>query len=413
MTIANTTTKTAATVNAAAIEAVKAETLNWAAPTRMGVEFKPFTMGQVLDDWASGAISRPLFQRQPLAWVSVKGQMERYEDTLLNGIPLPAIVLARFPNAAEGTPLLLLDGQQRVTSAEYLLEKLDDSADPLDAEKAEFIRETPVTAMIVDCPTVAAAVELFIRYNMGVKLDGAQTGKASLPESMLAVLQTYTDRLNSIGKDRFGKKGAEAASIMLAACVVDFAAYNGNGKAPYKRKASTSAAAAAKVLNSAAALPAIPDAVERALTALQTATSPTAVTYWASPARLIPLAWAAMETGATVDAMRQLIDTLDVKDTTISGRAYTGWKNGCAIHATVKLSEAMAATANSPAATATRADILAYILSGKAEADKAKKAEKAAAKAAAKAAVNIPEGAAMTAEEAAEAVANIEAALGM
>lgn len=403
MTIANTTTKTAAT------EAVKAEAINWAAPARMAVEFKPYTMGQVLDDWASGAISRPLFQRQPLAWVSVKGQMERYEDTLLNGIPLPAIVLARFPNAAEGTPLLLLDGQQRVTSAEYLLEKLDDSADPLDAEKAEFIRETPVEAMIVDCPTVNAAVELFIRYNMGVKLDGAQTGKASLPESMLAVLQTYTDRLTVIGKDRFGKKGAEPASAMLAACVVDFAAYNGNGKAPYKRRACNRAADAMKVLHGAAVLPAIPDAVERALTALQTATSPAAITYWASPARLVPLCWAAMETGATVDAIRHLIDTLDVKDSTISGRAYTGWKKDCAIHATVKLSEAMASTANTPAATATRADLLAYILSGKAEADRAKKA----AKTAAKTAVNIPAGAAMTAEEAAEAVANIEAALGI
>lgn len=393
--------KTATNVNAAAAEAVKAEAIVWKAPERKPCEWTAYTVGELLDLWASGKIARPKFQRQPMSWAAVKGQVERYKDTLLTGIPVPAIVLVRVTAAGAEAALLLVDGCQRLSAAEAVLKDLDAAAEEGDenaAAQAEYIRSTPFEAMVVTVNTAAEAVELFIRYNLGVKLDGAQTGKANLPPAVLDVLDGYIHRLGSIGRDSFGKKGHEAAAIMVASAVADFAAYNGAGKAPYKRKACTNAASAAKVLAGVSSLAPIPQPVENILQAVFSA-APAVTTYWASPARLVPLCWAAMETGASVDDVRGLVTTFDPKSTD-RARCYTGYKKGCVIRATVTAAAAFGNTANSAAATATRADFLTAVLAGK-------------VKPANSPAPRVPEGAAMTADEAAAAAEELEAVLGI
>lgn len=400
MTTINTTTKTAANVNAAAAEAVKAEAIVWKAPERKPCEWTAYTVGELLDLWAAGKIARPKFQRQPMSWAAVKGQIERYRDTLLTGIPVPAIVLVRVTAAGTEAALLLVDGCQRLSAAEAVLKELDAAAEEGDenaAAQAEYIRATPFEAMVVTVNTAAEAVELFIRYNMGVKLDGAQTGKANLPAAVLDVLDTYIHRLGAIGRDSFGKKGHEAAAIMIAAAVADFAAYNGAGKGPYKRKATTNAASAAKVLAGVSSLAPIPAPVENVLQAVFAA-APASVTYWASPARLVPLCWAAMETGASAEAIAEVVNTFNPKGTE-KARVYTGYKKGCVIRGTITAAAAFGNTANSAAATATRADFLTAVLTGKTKSTAT--------------AVNVPAGAAMTAEEAEAAAADLEAVLGI
>lgn len=357
----NTTTETTTTIE----QTNNAPT--WVAPATMASRMEQYTVAEIADMFATGELLLPSYQRSEL-WSSIKGQVARYLDTLLTGKPVPARIWAEIEDANGDTVYLLVDGYQRTSTERNLCDLLTQQADgdPNKAAQLNYIQNRMMDVQIVTCANVRESAELFVRYNEGQKLDGIQRGKAALSDAKLAVLRDYLAQINRLDKGRWGKKTPDAAAMMIAACATDYAHRSGSERPrAYKRQACSNGATAAKVLAGAKIVPAVCDPIRAVFDALAAVSSPTQ-TYWASPARLVPLCWAAMDTGANAQSIVDLLNNIktDNADDRRKWAVYTKVGPKATLVTTNKtICEVFADKSNAPGATGARADILSALLS--------------------------------------------------
>lgn len=326
------------------------------------------TVGEVLDrDFLV-----PTFQR-PFQWKT--SQIDLLCDSLMKGIPLPAIIIARITFPDGHVELLLIDGVQRTTALRKLVEGCDTSEAGQTA--LEAILSGSIWIMYVDCPTLEMAAELFVRYNNGAALSGAQRNKADLPPVKLEAVAPYIKRLGEFNFTKLGKVTPDTAAIMLAAAAVSVI------NADYKDKASTSGASAAKVLKAAPRIPALErmEGFNAAISAVAKTEDKAKRALWASPARLVPLAMAAEAVKADEAALSKLIDGANMESAESVTVVHKGKTD------TTTVSAAFADKSNAAKATAARRDAIAHLLT------KADKGEAAAVKATAAALAGMVKGA--------------------
>lgn len=211
------------------------------------VTFEKVTVADYLDSIASGDISNPEFQ-SGLRWSDKL--MERLAVCMVEGMPIPPLMVADIP-AADGGPSLSLriDGNQRTAAINAAVEMLEKAADADDeqAEKARTLLSAfmayPLYVQRVSCPDVTTAARIFCDINAGVKLSGVQSAKAKLSAPVMSLVNDIAAAMVSTrgAGAKWGKVNADTAAAMLTAAALNW------------QNASTSSAGAVKVLTAAAA----------------------------------------------------------------------------------------------------------------------------------------------------------------
>lgn len=218
------------------------ESIQPAAP--IPVTYDVMSVGDYLDAVAAGDIANPDFQ-SGLRWSDKL--MERLAVCMLEGMPIPPLMVADIP-AADGGPGLSLriDGNQRTAAISAAVdclaaaEKDGETADKA-TELASMLLAYPLYIQRVSCPDIVTAARLFCDINSGVKLSGVQSAKAKLSPAIMALVNSITAALESVrGKGaKWGKVNADTCAAMLTAAALDW------------QSASTSSAGAVKALTAA------------------------------------------------------------------------------------------------------------------------------------------------------------------
>lgn len=209
------------------------------------VSFETMTVADYLDSVESGDISNPEFQ-SGLRWS--EKLMERLAVCMIEGMPIPPLMVADIP-AADGGPGLSLriDGNQRTAAINAAVETLEKAvnADGDQAEKARALLTAfmayPLYIQRVNCPDIVTAARIFCDINAGVKLSGVQSAKAKLSAPVMSLVNdTAAAMVSTRGAGaKWGKVNADTAAAMLTAAALNW------------QNASTSSAGAVKVLTAA------------------------------------------------------------------------------------------------------------------------------------------------------------------
>ena len=225
------------------------------------VSYESIAVGDYLDAIAAGDIANPDFQ-SGLRWSDKL--MERLAVCMLEGMPIPPLMVADIP-AADGGPGLSLriDGNQRTAAIMAAVDCLAAAEkDTETAEKAAALSAAllayPLYIQRVSCPDIVTAARLFCDINSGVKLSGVQSAKAKLSPAIMAIVNAVTSKMTACrgAGAKWGKVNADTAAAMLTAAALDW------------QSASTSSAGAVKSLT--AAHDPAPAAVERIYAAIDT-----------------------------------------------------------------------------------------------------------------------------------------------
>lgn len=259
------------------------------------VSFETMSVGDYLDSVAAGDIANPDFQ-SGLRWNDKL--MERLAVCMLEGMPIPPLMVADIP-AADGGPGLSLriDGNQRTAAIMAAVDCIAEAEkDNETAEKAAALSAAllayPIHIQRVACPDIVTAARLFCDINSGVKLSGVQSAKAKLSPAIMGIVNDITAALEVVrGKGaKWGKVNADTAAAMLTAAAIDW------------QSASTSSAGAVKALT--AAKDPAPAAVERihsAVDCIMAALSSIAAEDAATEAEAIKARAEALAAGIPVD----------------------------------------------------------------------------------------------------------------
>lgn len=130
----------------------------------------------------------PKSQRE-FVWTS--NQISLLLDSINNGYPIPAIVIAVYDGDA-----YLTDGRQRLTSLMELNKRFSDQLDKCSDENRSRLEgqyktfcEYHIPVITTECNTEDELNEIFERHNSGAKMTTAQKAKANYSPSMLLLLE--------------------------------------------------------------------------------------------------------------------------------------------------------------------------------------------------------------------------------
>lgn len=130
----------------------------------------------------------PKSQRE-FVWTS--NQISLLLDSINNGYPIPAIVIAVYEGDA-----YLTDGRQRITSLIELDKRFQEQMDicslenlPRLVEQYQTFCDYHIPVITTECDTEEELNEIFERHNSGAKMTTAQKAKANYSPSMLLLLE--------------------------------------------------------------------------------------------------------------------------------------------------------------------------------------------------------------------------------
>ena len=263
------------------------------APEVLGVEDLSLTYGEYLDM----EVSVPVFQRPPVWSEKWKADLR---ESVFKGYPLPALILVKVTQDSGRVVHLLIDGVQRTTCLEAIQKDIEDEGTQYSSDSLDYLLSYPVSLMVVEASSLEVAADLFIRYNSGNRLSGAQKGKASLPPEIIEACEPFTEIAKLARLAKFKTMSPDTMGVVLAAAMV--CQYTPE----LARKATSSGASAVRVLKKhkpvnpalIKALPAVFEAVGKL--------EPGQRSTWASASMLIPLCLAFDEVKHDVTAAEAL-----------------------------------------------------------------------------------------------------------
>lgn len=322
-----------------------AQTVTEAAAAVRGVipALEVITVGEYFARLDAGEVVNPAYQ-SGLRW-PVK-MLDAFAADAIAGKALPPLILSAIP-CADGVLYIRTDGNQRTfalsRARDALAERMGEDVPTEESGKAEAQlaalegAQLPILTYKMDA---AAAADFFRRLNAGVKLSGVQAAKAEYTEAVQEVLNGLRERMEAQRgpATRWGKANPDTASSMLLAATLNPAkASSASATARLVLKecqqpGADALAACATALKVIARLEAS-DKATAALIAQEEARAAAADAngevyipgeganfgpdgpdgaYWASPARLVPLALLCQQAqkGVSVEDMPALVTRL-------------------------------------------------------------------------------------------------------
>lgn len=303
--------------------AQNAQTITEAAAAVRGVRpvLECITVGEYFARLDAGEVVNPAYQ-SGLRW-PVK-MLDAFAADAIAGKALPPLILSAIP-CADGVLYIRTDGNQRTfalsRARDALAERMNEDTPTEEGGKAEAqlaALESALLPILTYQMDAAAAADFFKRLNAGVKLSGVQAAKAEYTTSVQEALNGLRERMEAQrgAATRWGKANPDTASSMLLAAVLNpgkASSASATARLVLKecqQPGADALAACSTALKVLARLEASDKAISAAIAKEEAAAAAADAAgevyipgegasfgpdgpdgaYWASPARLVPLA---------------------------------------------------------------------------------------------------------------------------